>query len=363
MQHAARLGPARAHEVRPLRGVEELAVEADPLHLLVGHGLDHHDVGGGAQPAQVDPGQLALLAGPHLARHVEDAGPPVLPARRVLTGELRRVEAVDRQRGVAGLLQLEHRAHGEDVDQAAVTPRLPVELHRRDEQREGDRHADGPGHAQVRVGARADVLETVPLHAPHGRVGRDRQLTERHVPQQAAVGRLDALPPDDAREAAPGRGHQRTQLAPVDVDVVLGPEGEDELGHLGGRDAGGHGEPEEGRPRAQGDHGRPDPGLLEGARRPHDRGEGTAAPGRHEGEALAVEPVGPEGLRGRERPQLDRPGPLSRQGERGAARVAQQARVLADAADPLAGGGDHVEVLAEPEHVEAGAQHGTTSLW
>ena len=68
-----------------------------------------------------------------------------------------------------------------------------------------------------------------------------------------------------------------------------------------------------------------------------------------------------EGLRGRERPQFHGPGPLARQREGGAAHVVQQARVVADAVDPRARRGDHVEVLAQPEHVEGGAQHGTVA--
>ena len=211
------------------------------------------------------------------------------------------------------------------------------------------------------MGARSDVLEPVLLDAPHGRVGRDLQFPERHRPQQPAEGRLDALTQDHAREATPGRRHQRGQPAPVDVDVVLGPEGEQELGHLGRGDAGGHGEPEEGRPRAQGDHGRTDPGLLERARSPDDRGQGAAAAGRHQRHPLALEPLDREGLRGREGPQLHGPRSLARQGERGPADVVEQAHVVAQPVDPGAGRGDDVEVLAQPEHVEGGVQHGTAS--
>ena len=362
MQDPAGLGPAPAHEVRPLGGVEELAVEADATDLLVGHGLDHHDVGGRPQPPQVHPGQLALLTGPHLARHRQDAGRPVLPTGRVLTGEFGRVEAVDRERGVAGLLHLEDGAHREDVDQATVAPVLAVERHGGHEEREGDGHADGTRHAQVRVRLRPDVVEPVLLHAPHRGVRRDLELPQRHVSQQATVRRLDPLAPDDAGEAAPRRRDQRGQTTPVDVDVVLGLEAEHEFGHLLGGDAGGHGEPEQSRSRAQRDHRRPHPGLLERPCHSDDRGERTAPARRHQREAPPLQPVHPKGPRGREGSELHRSRPLAREPESGPSHVREQPGIVADAVGPLPGGGDHVEVLAEPEHVEGGAQHATTAL-
>lgn len=45
------------------------------------------------------------------------------------------IEPVDRQRDLAGLLDVEQGANREDVDDAAVAPVEPVELDRLDEQR------------------------------------------------------------------------------------------------------------------------------------------------------------------------------------------------------------------------------------
>src|SRR5664280_302429 len=163
-----------------------------------------------------------------------------------LAGEPRRVEAVDGQRHLGWLPEVENRPHREDVDDAAVAPVAAGELHRLDEQRQRDGHVDGPGHRQVRVGAGAHVLEAILLDVPDRRVGGDRHLAEGHVAQQPAVQGLDALAPDDTAEALGRPRKHRAHHPPVDVHELRGAGPGGEGRDLVGGDAGGDGEPEQG---------------------------------------------------------------------------------------------------------------------
>jgi hypothetical protein len=63
-----------------------------------------------------------LPAGAYLARDVEDADVVLTPPGRILTGEPRWVEAVDRERDITGVLDVEHRLHREDVHDAPIAP-------------------------------------------------------------------------------------------------------------------------------------------------------------------------------------------------------------------------------------------------
>ena len=153
---------------------QELAIEADPSHLVVRDRLDHRHIGHRAQAGKVLARELNLLARPHLTGDVEDAAEAVLPTCRVLTHEPWRVEPVDRERDIAWFFDVEHRTHRKDVDDPAVTPVIPTQCNRLDEQGQRDGHVDRARHGHVGIGTGPEILETVLLDVPDRRVRGNR---------------------------------------------------------------------------------------------------------------------------------------------------------------------------------------------
>lgn len=147
-----------------------------------------------------------------------------------------------------------------------------------DEQRQRDRHVHGPGHRQVGIRSRPEVLEAVLLDVPDRRVGGYGQRGERHVAEQAPVRGLERVATQDAGEAAAHGRCDGEQASPVDVDVVRGVECEGECCDLVGGDARCDREAEQRGTGAQRDDRRPDPALLQCAGHPDQRCERSAAP-------------------------------------------------------------------------------------
>jgi hypothetical protein len=166
---------------------------------------------------------LYLLARADLAGRVEDAPAASFPTAGVLARETRRVEAVHRDDTVTGPFNVDDGVDREDVDDPAVTPMLAVERHRLQEQRECYGHVHRPGHGDVGVRRRPEVVDAVVLDAPGRGVGRYLQVAQPSVAKQPAVGRLYAVTFEDAAEAAARAGQEAAQPRPCHVDIVLGP--------------------------------------------------------------------------------------------------------------------------------------------
>ncbi|VBA39038.1 hypothetical protein LAUMK191_02727 [Mycobacterium attenuatum] len=122
-----------------------------PAHRLVGNRLDHDQPRCRTQPGQVLARELDLRTGTHLACHIHDAGAAILPTGGVFALKSWRIEAVDRQRDLTRLLDVEQGTNREDVDDAAITPAEPVEPDRLDEQRQRDGHMYRACHRKLRM--------------------------------------------------------------------------------------------------------------------------------------------------------------------------------------------------------------------
>jgi hypothetical protein len=74
-----------------------------------------------------------------------------------------------------------------DVDDATIAPRVMVELDWLEEQRECNRHMDGPCNLQIGVRARTDVLDSIVLDVPNRRVRRNREVAQCQIADDVEV--------------------------------------------------------------------------------------------------------------------------------------------------------------------------------
>src|SRR3954454_21007259 len=285
-QRLARGVVSAAHELRPPSAIEEQLVERRAPHLVQRDGLDQGEPV--PQPTAAAARELEVVGHLELARGVEDAGPPALPAGDLLALEARGQQHVEAEDVVEVAVALE-RLRREGVHHAAVHVQVALHADGLHQQRQGDRDAGQLPERQVgRVGA-AEVLHPPAVEVVDDRVERDVGLARRHVPEAAVEEPREGLALGQAGEAAQSRQREARQLGPLDVEVVLRAPREGELGHLLRRESRGPHRAPQRRAGARGDGRRADARLLERARYTHERHAGAAPAGAHHADTLPLE--------------------------------------------------------------------------
>ena len=234
----------------------------------------------------------------------------------------------------------------------SVPVRVGAELHRLDEDGDGDGDpgCDRDGH--VRRGSGAEHLHPVAVDVPHRHGEREPRLAQPPISDQRPDGALERLTPQEAAPPTHRAPRGSRQRAPVHVDVVGTAESEPEPRDGRRVDAARPEHGEEHRPGRCGERRRLQPRLLERALHA-DGGAGRAASARDDHGNLGSPECGHhQRLERRERIRVERGLAIRGERDEGPAQDPEELPVLAQRPQRILAGRQRVEHGAEVVRVE-----------